>query len=119
MPVGIIVNCASVLAGGLIGSFSGRLLSQRIRDDLPTMFGICAICISLRSILQTDNMTVVVLAVLAGYLFGHTLGLERRIQSVAKRLLGGAKLSGEGFNMPLFISCITLFAVQEWAGMVR
>ena len=118
MPVGIIVNCASVLAGGLIGSFSGRLLSQRIRDDLPTMFGICAICISLRSILQTDNMTVVVLAVLAGYLFGHTLGLERRIQSVAKRLLGGAKLSGEGFNMPLFISCITLFCCSGmgWYG---
>ena len=118
MPIGIIINCASVLAGGLIGTFFGKLLPRRIRDDLPVMFGICAICISMRSILQTDNMTVVVLAVLGGYLLGHALSLEKRIQSAAKRLLSGAKRSADGFNMPLFISCVTLFCCSGmgWYG---
>ncbi|MFR0941327.1 MAG: DUF554 family protein [Butyricicoccus sp.] len=41
MPIGVIVNCISVLAGGVIGSALGHVLPNSLKEHLPTLFGMC------------------------------------------------------------------------------
>ena len=38
MPIGVLTNCASVLAGGAIGSVLGHILPASLKEHLPTMF---------------------------------------------------------------------------------
>ncbi len=42
MPIGVIVNCISVLAGGVIGSALGHVLPNSLKEHLPTLFGMCS-----------------------------------------------------------------------------
>ena len=50
MPIGVLTNCASVLAGGVIGSALGHILPASLKEHLPTMFGLCSIAIGINSI---------------------------------------------------------------------
>ena len=47
MSIGIIVNSACVLIGGLLGSFFGRLLPVKMRESLYGLFGYCSIIIGI------------------------------------------------------------------------
>ena len=49
MPIGVIVNCISVLAGGVIGSALGHVLPNSLKEHLPTLFGMCSIAIGINS----------------------------------------------------------------------
>lgn len=50
MPVGVMTNCLSVLAGGLGGSVLARILPEKLKTDLPVLFGFCSIAIGVNSI---------------------------------------------------------------------
>lgn len=52
MPIGVIVNCISVLAGGVIGSALGHVLPNSLKEHLPTLFGMCSIAIGINSIIK-------------------------------------------------------------------
>ena len=73
MPIGVIVNCISVLAGGVIGSALGHVLPNSLKEHLPTLFGMCSIAIGINSIIKAVSMTAVVLAILVGFTIGHLL----------------------------------------------
>ena len=52
MPIGVIGNCISVLAGGVIGSALGHGLPNSLKEHLPTLFGMCSIAIGINSIIK-------------------------------------------------------------------
>ena len=54
MPIGVLTNCASVLAGGAIGSALGHILPASLKEHLPTMFGLCSIAIGINSIIKAS-----------------------------------------------------------------
>ena len=73
MPVGVIVNCLSVLIGGFVGAALTRTLSDKLKSDLPALFGFCSIAIGINSIIKAQAMTAVVLAIHWTYFeFGHS-----------------------------------------------
>ena len=37
MPIGVLTNCAAVLAGGALGAGLGKLLPEDLKDNLPTL----------------------------------------------------------------------------------
>lgn len=43
MPIGLITNCLAVFVGGLLGTSLKKVLSEKLKTDLPAMFGLCAI----------------------------------------------------------------------------
>ena len=47
MPIGVLTNCAAVLAGGALGAGLGKLLPEDLKDNLPTLFGLCSIGIGI------------------------------------------------------------------------
>ena len=96
MPIGVLTNCASVLAGGVIGSALGHILPASLKEHLPTMFGLCSIAIGINSIIKASAMTPVVLALLVGFTIGHLLHLEQWTSRFFHKLVKAMHLGGDG-----------------------
>lgn len=109
MPIGVLTNCLAVLAGGLLGSVLGKLLPQGLKDNLPTLFGFCAIAIGINSIIKASGMTAVVLAILIGFTIGHLLHLEQWTGRFFHRLVQVLHLGGEDIDMEFYITAVALF----------
>ena len=109
MPIGVLTNCASVLAGGAIGSALGHILPASLKDHLPTMFGLCSIAIGINSIIKASAMTPVVLALLVGFTIGHLLHLEQWTSRFFHKLVKAMRLGGDGIDMEFYITAVALF----------
>ena len=109
MPIGVIVNCISVLAGGVIGSALGHVLPNSLKEHLPTLFGMCSIAIGINSIIKAVSMTAVVLAILVGFTIGHSLHLEHWTSKFFHKLVKALHLGGEHIDMEFYITAVALF----------
>lgn len=109
MPIGVLTNCASVLAGGAIGSALGHILPASLKEHLPTMFGLCSIAIGINSIIKASAMTPVVLALLVGFTIGHLLHLEQWTSRFFHKLVKAMRLGGDGIDMEFYITAVALF----------
>ena len=79
MSIGIIVNSACVLIGGLLGSFFGRLLPVKMRESLYGLFGYCSIIIGIILLQNIKSMPAVTLALILGTIIGEALRIEDQI----------------------------------------
>lgn len=111
MPIGVIVNCISVLAGGVIGSALGHVLPNSLKEHLPTLFGMCSIAIGINSIIKAVSMTAVVLAILVGFTIGHLLHLEDWASRFFHRLVKTMHLGGDNIDMEFYITAVALFVL--------
>ncbi|MGN1019736.1 MAG: DUF554 domain-containing protein [Aristaeellaceae bacterium] len=111
MPIGVIVNCLAVAAGGLLGTLFGGKMSQDFKDKLNLIFGICSMGIGIASIVLMENMPAVVLAMIAGTMLGLACHLGRAISrggAMLQRLIPGAG-SMDGDTASLLVTAIVLF----------
>jgi hypothetical protein len=108
-PIGVTVDCISVLAGGVCGSLGKRVLPQQLKDQLPLMFGLCAMGIGINSIIKANAMTAVVLAVLIGYIIGAALHLEELTTRFFHWLVTTLHLGGQDIDMNFYITAVALF----------
>ena len=54
--IGIIVNVAAVVIGGILGTVFGKHLSTRFTTELNKVFGVCAMGMGISSIPLMENM---------------------------------------------------------------
>lgn len=108
MPLGVLVDCAAVFAGGLAGALAGKALKERTRAYLTVIFGFCAMTIGINSIIKVSAMTPVILAVVLGSLLGDALGLEDKIQALAAAALKKLPRQGQT-DMDQLLTVIVLF----------
>ena len=87
MPIGVIINSMSTLLGGLLGCLLSSVIPKRFQEDLPVLFGYCAMAIGINSIIKVQSMAAVVIAVVIGYCMGSALLLERRGQRFLKLVI--------------------------------
>lgn len=121
MPVGIIVNCLAVVAGGAVGSILGERISLKMRTSLTLVFGACAMTIGISCINKMDSLTPVVLSAILGLVVGELINLDEKIQGAVRsaqkpmaRLLTSGN-SGRGNQeefMESFISILVLFCAS-------
>ena len=121
MSIGIIVNSACVLIGGLLGSFFGRLLPVKMRESLYGLFGYCSIIIGIIllmlpifigttisgsklwiriagfTIQPGEFAKVFIVLFLAGY-----LAENRELLSISNRKILGFKIPRLRLLLPLF-----------------
>ncbi|MDO4459285.1 MAG: DUF554 domain-containing protein [Clostridia bacterium] len=109
MPIGVLVNCAAVLLGCLVGAPLGKALPQRIKDKLPLGFGVCSLGIGINSVVKVHSMTPVVLALLTGLLIGTLIHLEKHTRDFFKFLVKTFRLGGENVDMDMYITIVALF----------
>ena len=83
MPIGIIVNSAAILVGGILGAFVGKKLSTRLKDTLNMVFGVCAMTMGIASIVLMKNMPAVIFSVIIGTTAGVLIKLSDKVNRAA------------------------------------
>ncbi len=122
--IGIIVNVAAVVIGGILGTVFGKHLSTRFTTELNKVFGVCAMGMGISSIPLMENMPAVILALVVGTALGLACHLGEWIsrggalmEKPISALLGarGGEGDGEDGGLPreeyiaLLVTAIVLF----------
>ena len=111
MPVGIIINVAAVVLGGLLGSLFGDKLSDQVKAGLTTVFGLSALSMGIVSVMLMQNMPAVIFAVILGTLIGTLLNIDGTVRRGTGKLLAKLKL-GDNIDSRLMVTAIVLFCVS-------
>ena len=117
--IGMIVNVAAVVFGGILGTLFSQRLSTRFTTELNKVFGVCAMGMGISSIPLMENMPAVILAMVLGTALGLACHLGEWIsrggallEKPISRLLGDRSadsgLSREEY-LSLLVTAIVLF----------
>lgn len=110
MPIGVILNCLSVLFGGIVGVVAGKYMKEEFKATLTLIFGLCAMCMGISSVVLMKNMPAVILSVILGTMIGITVCLQKRIQGVATFVVKKMKTNTD---MDALITIIVLFCASS------
>ncbi len=86
MPLGIIVNTASIIFGGVIGTWAGGKLSENFKENMNMIFGCCSMAMGISSIVLMGNMPAVIFSVVIGTAVGLAVRLGDRINNAGKMM---------------------------------
>ena len=109
----VLINAAAVLIGGFIGSVFGNRIKEQYTKGIMVAIALVTVGIGVQSILQTQNILVVVLCIVVGTVIGTALKLDERINAAADKVKGklsGTKL-GQGPFTEAFVTTSILFCV--------
>lgn len=112
--LGALVNALAVVAGGLAGTFGGKLLPERIRTALITTMGLITIGIAVPGLIETSNLLIPILSMVIGTFLGELIDIDGALQKLSNALQSKFKGSSvaEGF-----FTCSLVFAVGAVAVM--
>jgi len=114
MPIGVFVDCAAVLLGGLIGSRFGGKIPTHIRTSLPEVFSLAAFCLAVNSIIKLNAPAAVILALMFGFVIGKLLRLEEHINAWGRWMavhIGKAAASKSDMSTEQYLDRFTLAVV--------
>lgn len=87
MPVGIIVNSLSVAIGGLVGFIIAKYLPQKLINNLPQIFGLAAILISVTLMVQVVSLSFAIISLIIGAIIGELTDLSGFIEKHIRKLV--------------------------------
>lgn len=83
---GTLLNAATVLVGGLMGTFLGDRLPRRIREALVRATGLFSLALGAKFAIDTTNLLYPLGAILIGGAVGAALSLDQRLTDFGDRL---------------------------------
>ena len=75
--IGTLLNIATVLVGGGLGTLLGNRLPERMRDTVLHGIGLVTLLVGLQMALKTGNILVVMGSILLGAILGEWVGASR------------------------------------------
>jgi uncharacterized membrane protein YqgA involved in biofilm formation len=81
--IGTILNVITIVVGGLLGTFLGGRLPEKLRQSVVTGLGLFTLAFGVQMFLKTQNMMVVVGSLLVGILLGEWWKIEPGLQVLA------------------------------------
>lgn len=112
MPVGILVNVASVVLGGLAGCLLGGSLTEDVKEKMNWIFGACAMAMGISSIVLTKNLPPVVFSVIVGTLIGFAIHLGDLIQQGSRKMMSVVMKDAEPGQSALMVTAVVLFCAS-------
>lgn len=112
MPIGIIINVLSVALGGLTGSLVGNRLSQKVKEEMNLIFGICAMGMGMGSVCLMQNMPAVVFSVIMGSFIGLSLKIGQNIQKMTGKALKHLLKNSTAEKEDMMLTAVVLFCVS-------
>ena len=107
---GTLLNAATVLIGGLIGTRLGARLPERLRATVVRGLGLFTIALGLQGALQTRNVIILLFAILLGGLAGSALSLDARLRGIGdalqRRLAAKGGQVSEAFVTTSIVFCV-------------
>ncbi|MCK5131975.1 MAG: DUF554 domain-containing protein [Candidatus Sabulitectum sp.] len=111
---GTLVNTATVLIGGVLGTLLGSGLSARIRETVITGMSLVVIALGVKMALETSNILIVLGSITLGGIAGELLHLQRHLDSLGNLLEAKASrfpfLAGGSFSQG-FVTASLVFCV--------
>lgn len=83
---GTLLNAAGIILGGLLGTFLGAHLPEKLRQSVFLALGVFSLGFGLQMFLKTENPIVPLVSLLIGVIVGEWLQIEGRISSIEKTL---------------------------------
>lgn len=109
--IGVLVNTAAVIAGSLLGILLKKGLPENVSKTLTTAIGLAVMYIGIDGMMNGENTLVLVISMVIGAVIGTLLDLDRRLETLGKRIEGGFK-GGENTRIAEgFVSATLLFCV--------
>ena len=117
MPVGILVDVAAVLSGSLIGAVLGSRILPRIKEALPVIFGVIALCLGISLMIQVHSLSAVALALILGTIIGEFLQIQKGLDRISAKLndriqQGKESEDGKAKVLADYISVLVLFCAS-------
>lgn len=112
--LGALVNALAVVAGGLAGTFGGKLLPERIRTALIPTMGLITIGIAVPGLIEISNLLIPILSMVIGTIIGEAVNIDRGMNKLGERIQ--RKLSG-GSVAEGFVTASLVFAIGAMAVM--
>lgn len=107
---GTLLNAATVLVGGTLGSLVGDRLPTRIHTALFGVLGLFTVLIGLLDAITTKNALIVLGALLIGVIIGEALNIERGLERLGewaqKKLARPDSTLSEAFVTASLLFCV-------------
>lgn len=119
MPIGVLINAASVLLGGIAGALAGHKLSPKFKAEISLIFGVCSMGMGISTIGLMKNMPAVIFAIIIGTALGLAIHLGDWIHKgatlmqkpISKIFKNNSNMSEEEFLNQL-VTIIVLFCAS-------
>ena len=108
---GTILNAATVLVGGLLGTVLGDRLPERLRENVVRGIGLFLFAMGVKFAIETTNLLFILGAMLLGGIVGSLVGVDARLnrlgETLQRRFARGATSSvAEGFVTAAIVFCV-------------
>ncbi|MCK8602779.1 DUF554 domain-containing protein [Desulfoferrobacter suflitae] len=113
---GTLINVAAILLGSSLGLLAGSRLSENLRNTVTDGLGLVTSLIGLQMALQTENVLVLLAAMLCGGLIGELLHISEGIEKLgcflqSRLSKGGPSRFSEAFITATLVFCIGPMAI--------
>ena len=109
MPIGIITDVLSVVAGGLLGSIAGKKIPESLSLQLNMILGLCSVAMGILTVSGMKNMPAVVLSIISGTLIGLLGHLGKGINKAAELM---QKIMPGQADQAMNVTAIVLFCAS-------
>ena len=119
--VGTIINIATVSAGSVLGVVLGNRFPQRIQEIVFDALGLLTLFIGFQMAFKTENVLIVLGALLAGGITGELLRIEDRLNRIGEFLQSTFSMEKQKKFVEGFVTASLLFCVGPMAilGSIR
>jgi uncharacterized membrane protein YqgA involved in biofilm formation len=109
---GTLLNALTVLVGGLLGTFLGDRLPERIRENVVRGVGLFTLAMGTKFAIDTSNLLYLLGSILLGGIAGSLWGVDRRLNDLGAALQrrfaarGGGSTVAEAFVTASIVFCV-------------
>ena len=108
---GTLLNCATVLVGGVLGTVLGDRLPERLRENVVRGVGLFTIAMGTKFAIDTSNLLFMLGAILLGGIIGSLIGVDARLNQLGETLQrrfarGRTSTVAEGFVTASIVFCV-------------
>jgi uncharacterized membrane protein YqgA involved in biofilm formation len=108
---GTLLNAATVLIGGVVGTVVGDRLPERLRENVVRGVGLFVTAMGVKFAIDTSNLLFMLGAILLGGIIGSLVGVDARLSQLGEALQqrfarGGTSTVAEAFVTASIVFCV-------------
>jgi uncharacterized membrane protein YqgA involved in biofilm formation len=109
---GTLLNAATVLVGGLLGTLLGDRLPKRVREQVVRGVGLFVLAMGMKFALETGNLLYLLGSILLGGILGSLAGIDGRLNALGDALQrrfappGSTSTVSEAFVTASIVFCV-------------
>lgn len=113
--LGTIINCISIIFGGILGASLKKGLPERFNDTIMKGLALCVILIGISGTMKSSNTMIIIFSIVIGGIIGEAIDIDSRLKSLGDkielRLKGRGGSISEGFVTASLVYCVGAMAI--------